>query len=1052
MCPAIVTRFIGAAMIAVGVGITPAFALQESAPTGDLRSYYTANGLLERGLNAMAIEEYRRFLDENPDHEKARSARYGLGVALARTEDWRGALAALDSIRSIDGFEFGADAAQLAAHCASRLGEHSTTVAWCRKGLAANPEDEKEAQLSATLVEALWRLENWSEVTTAADSFRRTWPENAQRTRVEYFAGIAAQRQNQHERAINSFQIVVSDSSDSALADHARLAMASSIRASENADGAEVTLREATRSANPAVAESARFQLVDLLLDRGADEEALQILEQIVRLNPDGSLTPQAADEMARLAIELEREPVARQAISFLLQLDDPRWLDDASYWRGKLAHRRRNLDEAISTWTSALREHPKGDRRPVMLYDLGVALHAAGRRDDALERWNSVRSEYPNDLLAADATYAAMSAWSELGDWDTARRTAVDFIDRWPRHERVPTVEFVAADYLSRLGDDANAARELDEWLKRYPEHPQRTDAELRLGLAHARLSRVDEARAILTPLADRAGSDERLAPAVLAVADIAFRNSEWPEAERRLKQYLSIVQSGNAEARFQLGLSMARQGRHADAAEVFESTLADKLSPGMRARTQFELGQSYEALGSDSAAAASFLASLEVGSKSAVADHARMRLGSIASRAGRHDEAANWFGQIETSEQSAPIGITASLERARAMLAAGIPGEAAGAFRAWLDANESHSRASEARGGLVLALSRSGDLEAARDEMQRVDVDELDEPTRSTILLEAAWVNRRLDAPRDSTRLYEMVANGDGSTEQRAHALAELSSIALESDRLDDASAHLRSLEQLTSSGDELSSSIDESLAYLRGVVAWRQGRWSDATAALDGFAERYPESDVVHSSDLVLADAFIQLERWSEADRTLTRLIDSNPDESTLRSAILRAAEVEASLQKWAASERSARTFLDRFGSSDSHWYQAQFNLARAMEGQQRYEDAIGAYRELVDRHDGPTTARAQFQIGECLYALRRYEDAARELIRVDILYDEPQWTAAALYEAGRCFLELNQLADARAQFDAVLERFPDTNWARLARDQIEDLDHASRLPGR
>ena len=83
---------------------------------------------------------------------------------------------------------------------------------------------------------------------------------------------------------------------------------------------------------------------------------------------------------------------------------------------------------------------------------------------------------------------------------------------------------------------------------------------------------------------------------------------------------------------------------------------------------------------------------------------------------------------------------------------------------------------------------------------------------------------------------------------------------------------------------------------------------------------------------------------------------------------------------------------------------------------------------------------TAARAQFQIGECLFAQRRHEEAVREFLKVDILYAYPEWSAAALYEAGRCLAQLEKPEEARRQFQQVTDRFKDTEWANLAARQL------------
>ena len=92
-----------------------------------------------------------------------------------------------------------------------------------------------------------------------------------------------------------------------------------------------------------------------------------------------------------------------------------------------------------------------------------------------------------------------------------------------------------------------------------------------------------------------------------------------------------------------------------------------------------------------------------------------------------------------------------------------------------------------------------------------------------------------------------------------------------------------------------------------------------------------------------------------------------------------------------------------------------------------------------------------ARAQFQIGECLFAKQQYEDAVRELLKVDILYAYPEWSAASLFEAGRCFQKLGKPVEARNHFNQVAEQYGQTRWAEMASQQLTQGSGGS-LPGR
>ena len=102
-------------------------------------------------------------------------------------------------------------------------------------------------------------------------------------------------------------------------------------------------------------------------------------------------------------------------------------------------------------------------------------------------------------------------------------------------------------------------------------------------------------------------------------------------------------------------------------------------------------------------------------------------------------------------------------------------------------------------------------------------------------------------------------------------------------------------------------------------------------------------------------------------------------------------------------------------------------------------------------MVQRHKGVTAARAQFQIGECLFAQRKLDEAVRELLKVDILYAYPEWSAAALYEAGRCFEQMGKPVEARAQYKTVSAKYSGTRWAELATQRLAAVT-SGNLPGR
>jgi TolA-binding protein len=234
-----------------------------------------------------------------------------------------------------------------------------------------------------------------------------------------------------------------------------------------------------------------------------------------------------------------------------------------------------------------------------------------------------------------------------------------------------------------------------------------------------------------------------------------------------------------------------------------------------------------------------------------------------------------------------------------------------------------------------------------------------------------------------------------------------------------------------------------------YQIGMAAHRNEQWKEAADALGEFLELSQDQSLAHASAYFHGDALIHLGRHEAASRTFRTILESGRDSEYVEPAMLRTGECATALQHWPIAEQSFRNFLDRYPKSPQA-YQARFGVGWARENQRQYGGAISAYRELIESHQGPTSARAQFQIGECLFAQEQWEEAARELLKVDILYAYPEWSAAALFEAGKCFERLQKPVQARDQYDQVLERFSDTQWGSMARQRRAKLAPGD-LPG-
>ena len=119
----------------------------------------------------------------------------------------------------------------------------------------------------------------------------------------------------------------------------------------------------------------------------------------------------------------------------------------------------------------------------------------------------------------------------------------------------------------------------------------------------------------------------------------------------------------------------------------------------------------------------------------------------------------------------------------------------------------------------------------------------------------------------------------------------------------------------------------------------------------------------------------------------------------------------------------------------------------NSARPLlESEQRpqYQRALGLFREVIkDYPNGEFTANAFYWIGQLHFALKEYEAARAAFAQVDLLYDDHPKVPDALYKLGEVYNVLGDSDSARNYLNRVINDFPTSTAAGLARKYLADL---------
>lgn len=108
------------------------------------------------------------------------------------------------------------------------------------------------------------------------------------------------------------------------------------------------------------------------------------------------------------------------------------------------------------------------------------------------------------------------------------------------------------------------------------------------------------------------------------------------------------------------------------------------------------------------------------------------------------------------------------------------------------------------------------------------------------------------------------------------------------------------------------------------------------------------------------------------------------------------------------------------------------------------QRDYEAAMAGFRLFIELHgQSALAANAQYWIGECQYRTRRYRDALKSFYDVVSNYPLSPKLAASTLKLGQTYTKLGDHEKARLMFDRVVEQYPESSEAEVARKAIESI---------
>lgn len=1002
------------------------------APEDD---YNLAVGLYKKERWDEAAASFRTFLEAAPEHSRASFARLYLGLSLVNTGDYA---PARDVLRE---FVRRHPESKNLPDALYRIGETSYSLnefAQAEKDLAAFLERYGDHELAAWalpyLADAQLRLDKPKE---AAENFRKALDKYPQ----------------------------------GKLAGEAKFGLARAYEATGKPDDAAAIYRELATGPGPRAA-AAQLRVATLLYDGEKYPEASKEFLALAERFPESPLVPTARLN-AGFAFYRSGE-YAKAAEQLEVAAKSPEQAATATHWIGMTRKALRDAQAAIDAFRTVIEKHADAPVADESRFQLADATLRAGQYDEAVGLFEQVAARNPEGPHAAESIYFAGEAALLAGDLDRASAFVERFNKEYGRTAYRMQNRLLAGRIAEARAGAADVSKEDKERLERQAlddyeavlevSELDATKSKARFQVARLRERRGEPAEALAAagPLVERAEAEGAGSPfldALIIAARARLALNESDAAATAATKYLELAPDGpQADAALAERAVARLAGGKADDAKADWTSLRDRFPKSdLLAPTARDLAErAYD--GQDWATAAEFFGSLaEIAAGGPEEAIGLSGLGWSLHKAGKFPEAAAAFGRLLKRFGDAPqLAPEAAYMRGKSLQDAGDFPPSAEAYRAAFDRfapKEPAVTGAEAEGalrnaylsGLQLArVLRLQEKVGEADAAYAVLLEKFPKPRNLDELLEE-WALLHYEAedyPKADV-LFRRLLNEVPESPLTASAKLSLAESALFSGRLDEARAELERL----AAGETVPAQIRQRSLSLLVSLAAERADWKTTASLAQTFAEKYPEGREGATVTYQLGEALLQQGDPVRAEEILAGL--AKTEDPTVRSEPwfprVNYLLAEAAFQRKdyeAAIERIEQVTATEPRSEFA--YLADEVLGRVLKQQAKFDEARAAFQRVLDDPNArrtATAARAQYEVAQTYFLQRQWEAARTAAFKVYTLYKFPEWQAPALYMAGVCDETLGEKDKAAATFRDVVEEFPDTEFAGLARERLK-----------
>ncbi|MBL0270712.1 MAG: tetratricopeptide repeat protein [Chitinophagaceae bacterium] len=677
-------------------------------------------------------------------------------------------------------------------------------------------------------------------------------------------------------------------------------------------------------------------------------------------------------------------------------------------------------------------------------MYLLGDAYLKTGQKSNARNAFLfcSSNSSNPEQREIARYQYAKLSY--ELGYQDEALNSLSSFIADYPASKYNTEAKELMIDVLANTNNYKDAQAML-ETLKNPSENSKRVYPRILFGRATEMINdgRLAEADGLLNQVLEDPYNRTVLPYAYFWKGEIGYRNKQLDTAIKYFHAYMdagapTAGEANPVNAKYNLGYSYLRKENFKVSVTFFEplikapalNTDAFTQDAYLRTADNYFMMKNYDKARSmyDNAIKLSWPAE----------DYATFQIAMLAGVRSANEKISGMNTMIRKFPKS-PLAIDANMEIANTYMGNEKFREAIPYLKAVAENTDNSSLAPQA----VLKLG-------------------------------TAYYN--IDNNEEALRQYKFIVDRYPSSAEAEDALDNIKTIYVEDGKPDEYAAYMRQI------GKPLSADTEDELTWAAAEKLYDDQKLNEALNAYNSYIQRFPSgahvleanfnraeiyntrkdwNNAVVAFEAVAAQApnpfaerailsaarinFFELKNYAKAETFYAQLKQLTSNQELKLEAMRGLLRCQYNQQKWTEASANAKELTASKGSSADDKTLANMVIAKSAQVAGQYNEAINAFKSVVQLNKAALAAEARYEIASCWYLLNKFsesEKAAFETISKSGSYD--YWITKAYILLGDIYFKQKDYFNAKATFQSVVENTTDPELKSEAQEKLNRVN--------